>query len=82
MAKENFKRKHHTKDIIDIGQKTTEVKKEEAERAKAWIAKMNKNAKEAVIARGGKETDGKDYKTIDGAPEPRDNKFTNTLDGR
>ena len=55
---------------------------EEAERAKAWIAEMYKNAKKAVIARDGKVTDGKEYKTIDGAPEPRDNKFTNTLDGR
>ena len=45
------------------------------------IAEMYKNAKEAVIARGGKETDGKDYKNIDGAPEPRENESTKTTDG-
>ena len=80
MDKENFKRKHHTKDIIDIGQETTEVKKEEAERAKAWIAEKHRRAIEEVLSRGGKVTDGEDYKNIDGTPEPRENESTKTTD--
>lgn len=76
MAKEKFERRHLTekeKDrLFHRGEEPTKAEEEKAKRAKAWIAGIYKNAKEAVIARGGNVTDGKDYKNIDGAPDPRD----------
>ena len=84
MAKEKFERKHLTKEEIDRvlhrGQEPTEAEEEKAERAKAWIAEKHRIAIEKVLSRGGKVTDGKDYKKIDGTPEPRENESTKTTD--
>ena len=85
MAKEKFERKHLTEEeknkLFHIGKESTEDEEKKAERAKKMIAEMYKNAKKAVIARDEKLTDGKDYKNIDGAPEPRESESTKTTDG-
>ena len=84
MPKEKFVRRHVTEEEKDRlfrrGEEPTEAEKERAEKAKKMIEKLYRRAREASLARGGKEFDDKVYDGIDTSPEPCEEKSTNTID--